>query len=45
MNAEHVIFGAGAIGLATAAVLRDRSESVRMVNRSGSGGARTDVRS
>ncbi|WP_214404082.1 NAD-dependent epimerase/dehydratase family protein [Pseudonocardia lacus] len=35
MNAEHVVFGAGAIGLATAAVLPERSESVRMVNRSG----------
>ncbi|MDN5747385.1 MAG: hypothetical protein L0H64_02470 [Pseudonocardia sp.] len=35
MNAEHVIFGTGAIGLATAAVLHDRGESVRMVSRSG----------
>lgn len=26
MNAEHVIFGAGAIGLATAAALRERGE-------------------
>jgi 2-polyprenyl-6-methoxyphenol hydroxylase-like FAD-dependent oxidoreductase len=37
MNAEHVISGAGAgaIGLATAAVLHGRGESVRVVDRSG----------
>lgn len=35
MNAEHVIFGAGSIGLATAAVLHGRGESVRIVCRSG----------
>jgi nucleoside-diphosphate-sugar epimerase len=35
VNAEHVIFGTGAIGLATAAVLYERGETVRMVNRSG----------
>lgn len=31
----HVIFGTGAVGLATAAALRERGERVRMVNRSG----------
>ncbi|HST86276.1 MAG TPA: NAD-dependent epimerase/dehydratase family protein [Kineosporiaceae bacterium] len=38
MNASphHVIFGTGAIGLATLEALRRRGESVRMVNRSGS---------
>lgn len=35
MSAEHVVFGAGAIARATAAVLRERGASVRMVNRSG----------
>jgi nucleoside-diphosphate-sugar epimerase len=35
VNAQHVIFGTGAIGLATAAVLHGRRETVRMVNRSG----------
>ena len=35
MNADHVVFGAGAIGLATAAALVDRGEKVRIVNRSG----------
>jgi nucleoside-diphosphate-sugar epimerase len=35
MNARHVIFGTGAIGLATCDALRRRGESVLMVNRSG----------
>lgn len=35
MNADHVIFGTGAIGLATAAALQERGATVRMVNRSG----------
>ena len=35
MNAEHVIFGAGSIGRATAAVLSERGEKVLLVNRSG----------
>ena len=34
-GARHVIFGTGAIGLATCAALRSRGETVRMVNRSG----------
>ena len=34
--ARHVIFGTGAIGLATLDALLRRGESVRMVNRSGS---------
>ena len=33
---RHVVFGTGAIGLATLEALRRRGESVRMVNRSGS---------
>jgi uncharacterized protein YbjT (DUF2867 family) len=33
---HHVIFGTGAIGLATLDALRRRGETVRMVNRSGS---------
>jgi nucleoside-diphosphate-sugar epimerase len=33
--ARHVVFGTGAIGLATMDALRARGESVRMVNRSG----------
>jgi len=33
--ARHVIFGTGAIGLATFNALRRRGESVRLVNRSG----------
>ncbi|MCW2765066.1 MAG: hypothetical protein JWO11_1025 [Nocardioides sp.] len=32
---EHVIFGTGAVGLATYEALRRRGESVRLVNRSG----------
>jgi nucleoside-diphosphate-sugar epimerase len=34
-TAEHVIFGTGAVGLATYEALRRRGESVRLVNRSG----------
>ncbi|GAA1862837.1 NAD-dependent epimerase/dehydratase family protein [Pseudonocardia ailaonensis] len=34
---DHVIFGAGAVGRATARALRDRGERVRMVSRSGRG--------
>ena len=33
---QHVIFGTGAIGLATLDALRRRGEPVRLVNRSGS---------
>ena len=33
---RHVVFGTGAIGLATLEALRRRGASVRMVNRSGS---------
>jgi len=33
--ARHVIFGTGAIGLATFDALRARGETVRLVNRSG----------
>jgi nucleoside-diphosphate-sugar epimerase len=39
----HVIFGAGAIALATLDALRRRGESVRLVNRSGSAPAPGDV--
>jgi nucleoside-diphosphate-sugar epimerase len=35
-NPRHVIFGTGAIGLATLDALRRRGETVRLVNRSGS---------
>jgi nucleoside-diphosphate-sugar epimerase len=35
MTAPHVIFGTGAIGLATYEALRRRGEAVRLVNRSG----------
>jgi len=35
MNADHVVFGTGAIGRAIAAELVDRGEKVLMVNRSG----------
>jgi nucleoside-diphosphate-sugar epimerase len=37
MNAtpQHVVFGTGAIGLATLDALRRRGERVRLVNRSG----------
>src|ERR1044072_4920136 len=34
---RHVIFGTGAIGLATLDALRRRGESVRLVKRSGTG--------
>ncbi len=34
-TAEHVIFGTGAVGLATYEALRRRGETVRLVNRSG----------
>jgi nucleoside-diphosphate-sugar epimerase len=34
-TARHVIFGTGAIGLATLEALRRRGETVRLVNRSG----------
>ena len=41
--ARHVIFGTGAIGLATLEALRRRGETVRMVNRSGSARVSDDV--
>ena len=41
--ARHVIFGTGAIGLATLDALRRRGETVRMVNRSGSARVPDDV--
>jgi uncharacterized protein YbjT (DUF2867 family) len=40
---RHVIFGTGAIGLATLDALRARGEQVRMVNRSGSAAVPDDV--
>ena len=40
---RHVIFGTGAIGLATLDALRARGEKVRMVNRSGSAAVPDDV--
>jgi nucleoside-diphosphate-sugar epimerase len=40
---HHVIFGTGAIGLATLDALRARGEQVRMVNRSGSAPVPDDV--
>lgn len=40
---EHVIFGTGAIGLATYEALRRRGESVRLVNRSGHAPVPDDV--
>ena len=40
---RHVVFGTGAIGLATLDALRDRGERVRMVNRSGSAAVPDDV--
>jgi nucleoside-diphosphate-sugar epimerase len=40
---RHVIFGTGAIGLATLDALRARGERVRMVNRSGSAPVPDDV--
>jgi nucleoside-diphosphate-sugar epimerase len=41
--ARHVIFGTGAIGLATLDALRRRSETVRLVNRSGHARVPDDV--
>jgi len=43
MGARHVIFGTGAIGLATLDALRRRGETVRLVNRSGSAPVPDDV--
>lgn len=44
MNADlHVIFGTGAIGLATLDALRRRGRTVRMVNRSGKAQVPKDV--
>ena len=40
---RHVIFGTGAIGLATLDALRRRGERVRVVNRSGSAPVADDV--
>ena len=40
---RHVIFGTGAIGLATVNALRRRGESVRLVNRSGHADVPDDV--
>ena len=42
-TAQHVIFGTGAIGLATLDALRRRGETVRLVNRSGSAPVPDDV--
>jgi nucleoside-diphosphate-sugar epimerase len=42
-TARHVIFGTGAIGLATLDALRRRGETVRLVNRSGSAPVPDDV--
>jgi nucleoside-diphosphate-sugar epimerase len=42
-NPRHVIFGTGAIGLATLDALRRRGETVRLVNRSGSAPVPDDV--
>jgi nucleoside-diphosphate-sugar epimerase len=43
MKARHVIFGTGAIGLATLDALRRRGESVRLVNRSGAAPVADDI--
>jgi nucleoside-diphosphate-sugar epimerase len=40
---RHVIFGTGAIGLATLDALRRRGEDVRLVNRSGTALVPDDV--
>jgi uncharacterized protein YbjT (DUF2867 family) len=40
---RHVIFGTGAIGLATLDALRHRGETVRLVNRSGHASVPDDV--
>ncbi|HEV8165438.1 MAG TPA: NAD(P)H-binding protein, partial [Actinomycetota bacterium] len=42
-TARHVIFGTGAIGLATHDALRRRGETVRLVNRSGHAPVPDDV--
>jgi uncharacterized protein YbjT (DUF2867 family) len=42
-TARHVIFGTGAIGLATCDALRRRGETVRLVNRSGHAPVADDV--
>jgi nucleoside-diphosphate-sugar epimerase len=42
-TAQHVIFGTGAIGLATLEALRHRGETVRVVNRSGAARVPEDV--
>ena len=42
-TARHVIFGTGAIGLATLDALRRRGETVRLVNRSGRARVTDDV--
>ena len=42
-NPRHVIFGTGAIGIATLDALLRRGETVRMVNRSGSAPAPEEV--
>ena len=41
--ARHVVFGTGAIGLATFEALRRRGERVRLVNRSGTAPVPDDV--
>jgi uncharacterized protein YbjT (DUF2867 family) len=40
---QHVIFGTGAIGLATLDALRRRGERVRLVNRSGTAPVPDDI--
>ena len=42
-SARHVVFGTGAIGMATMEALRARGETVRMVNRSGQARVPDDV--
>ena len=42
-TAPHVVFGTGAIGLATMDALRARGERVGMVNRSGRAPVPSDV--
>jgi uncharacterized protein YbjT (DUF2867 family) len=42
-TAQHVIFGTGAIGLATFDALRRRGERVRLINRSGHARVPDDV--
>jgi nucleoside-diphosphate-sugar epimerase len=42
-TARHVIFGTGAVGLATMDALRHRGETVRLVNRSGTARVPADV--